>query len=649
MRIFVADFETTVFDGQDFTEVWAGALVEIYSEDVVIFHSIKEMFDFLKNLSGSVTVYFHNLKFDGAFWLSYLIQIEKMEQAAIINYDNKDDFEWIPNKQMKNNTFKYVISSLGQWYKIQIKTRNKMIELRDSLKLLPFSVKAIGESFKTKHRKLDMVYEGFRYAGCEITEEEQEYIKNDVLVVKEALEIMFEQGHSKLTIGSCCLAEFKSLITPFVYKTYFPNLTEHELQYEYEAIHADEYIRRSYRGGWCYVVPEKAGMIIKNGFTADVNSLYPSMMSSESGNIFPVGQPTFWKGNFIPDEATKPDKYYFVRLRTRFHLKEGKLPFIQMKGTLNYQHNVMLTTSDVYNPEDGLYYDHYYEKGEKKKATVELTLTQTDYILFLEHYNVTDFEILDGCYFKGVIGIFDTYIEKYKKIKLESKGAIKQIAKLFLNNLYGKMGSSTISDFRVAQARPDGSIGFFQVRANDKTPGYIPVGSAITSYARNFTIRAAQKNYHPGARGFVYADTDSIHCDMPIENVEGIKIHEKNFCCWKIESEWNEAKFLRQKTYLEHVIKENGEVCKPYHLIKCAGMPERAKELFRMSLDGEKIEKDDKNYTEEEKEFVNLKRDYTNFEIGLTIPGALKQRTIPGGVVLIPSFFKLRPVHRKKG
>ena len=29
-------------------------------------------------------------------------------------------------------------------------------------------------------------------AGCEITPEEQEYIANDVLVVKEAIEIMYE-------------------------------------------------------------------------------------------------------------------------------------------------------------------------------------------------------------------------------------------------------------------------------------------------------------------------------------------------------------------------------------------------------------------------------------------------------------------------
>ena len=71
-----------------------------------------------------------------------------------------------------------------------------------------------------------MEYKGFRYAGCEITEEEKEYIRNDVLVVKEALEIMFEEGHNKLTIGACCLEEYKKIIGKEDFELMFPSLTE---------------------------------------------------------------------------------------------------------------------------------------------------------------------------------------------------------------------------------------------------------------------------------------------------------------------------------------------------------------------------------------------------------------------------------------
>ena len=41
-RYFVGDFETTVYESQSETEVWASALVEFNSEDVIILHSIEE-------------------------------------------------------------------------------------------------------------------------------------------------------------------------------------------------------------------------------------------------------------------------------------------------------------------------------------------------------------------------------------------------------------------------------------------------------------------------------------------------------------------------------------------------------------------------------------------------------------------------------
>ena len=110
----------------------------------------------------------------------------------------------------------------------------------------------------------------------------------------------------------------------------------------------------------------------------------------------------------------------------------------------------MLETSDIYDPKTKQYYDHYYDlDGNLVPATVELTLTMMDYHLLLEHYDLSDTEYIDGCWFATEIGLFDRYMEKYKKIKMESKGAMRELAKLFLNNLYGKMASSTDSSFKV--------------------------------------------------------------------------------------------------------------------------------------------------------------------------------------------------------
>ena len=72
-KYFACDFETTVYEGQDSTEVWAAASVELFTEDVNIFHSIGEQFDYFVSLNENIIAYYHNLKFDGSFWLSYLL------------------------------------------------------------------------------------------------------------------------------------------------------------------------------------------------------------------------------------------------------------------------------------------------------------------------------------------------------------------------------------------------------------------------------------------------------------------------------------------------------------------------------------------------------------------------------------------------
>lgn len=652
-RYLVGDFETTVYEGQDDTEVWASAIVELYTEDVKIFHSIAETYDYLVSLNCNVCVYYHNLKFDGAFWLSYLLCDLNYEQAIVHNSDKEYDVRFVYDSEMKNKSFKYSISDMGQWYSVTIKIKDHIIELRDSLKLLPFSVKRIGDSFKTKHKKLDMEYTGFRYAGCTITDEEKSYIANDVLVVKEALEIMFDEGHKKLTIGTCCLDEYKSSIGWEFYKEMFPDMYSYYIDSDiYGYDNAGEYIRKSYKGGWCYLVKGKESKIKTNGTTADVNSLYPSMMSSESGNRYPIGKPHFWTGNYIPDVALEPDKYYFIRIKTRFYIKPNMLPCIQIKNNLMYSAKEWLETSDIYNHKDGKYYSQYVDiHGKVQNAVVTLTLTMTDYILIKEHYDLVDFEILDGCWFDAQVGIFDEYIEKYKKIKLESKGAKRELAKLFLNNLYGKMASSPNSSFKFAYEKDDKSVGFVEVREFDKKPGYIPVGSAITSYARNFTIRAAQKNYHGvNERGFIYADTDSIHCDLEPEQITGIKVHPKDFCCWKLESCWDVAIFTRQKTYIEHVTKEDLEpIENPYYNVKCAGMPEKCKELFKASMlqlsqetwETERKEEWDK-MKEDERKFVLTPRSLTDFCVGLIVPGKLVPKRIRGGIILVETTYEMR-------
>lgn len=635
----VGDFETTVYDGQKETEVWASALVPLYSENVIILHSIDETLNYLISLGRNCIVYYHNLKFDGAFWLDYLLRMGYKNALTLAGFKDK--------KELKNGEMGYIISDSGQWYKLYFKAKDHVIELRDSYKLLPFAVKKIGKDFKTRHQKLDMKYEGKRFAGCTITDKEKEYIANDVLVVKEALEIMISEGHDKLTIGSCCLSEYKQIAKHELsdWDSVFPDLYKVKIDRGlYGSSNADEYIRKSYKGGWCYVAKGKEKKAYSHGTTADVNSLYPSMMWSKSGNRYPYGLPHFWQGN-IPEEALRKQRYYFVRIRCMFHVKQNYLPFIQKKGSPFYSGAEMLETSDF------LYKGKHYNAlmkadGTIEKAVMELTLTCTDWILFQEHYNITELEVLDGCWFESMTGLFDTYIDKYRKIKMESTGALRTIAKLFLNNLYGKMSASKVSDYKVARINESGDICYETVKANDKAPGYIPVGSAITSYARNFTIRAAQANYYGSDKpGFIYADTDSIHCDLYPEEMKGIKVDDVAFCCWKLETCWDYGWFVRQKTYIEHVTEENlKQIEKPYYNVKCAGLPARCKELFLHSVLQDYTEGQEglNTYNQEEIAFMKEKRELESFQEGIRIPGKLMPKRVEGGIILASTYFEMR-------
>lgn len=641
-RYFACDFETTVYDGQEKTEVWAAACVEFNTEDVKIFHSIRKQFDYFKTLRSNIICYYHNLKFDGAFWLSFLIHDLKMQQSYYQYGQGCYEVKWLDNKEMPSNSFKYVISDKGQFYSITIKIGRNIIEIRDSLKLLPFSVKRIGKSFKTKHQKLEMQYKGYRYSGCEITEEERQYIANDVLVIKEALEMMYADGHDKLTIGSCCLHEYKTMTGKEDWQSWFTDQTAIQLP---NGKNADEFVRKSYKGGWCYVKKGKENKVFNQGLTADVNSLYPSVMHSKSGNAYPVGNPTYWQGTEIPQKALQ--NYYFIHIKTRFYLKKGKLPFIQIKDRYIYKGNECLESSDYYDPITKQYYAYYYDDNDNLHDTrVELTLTKTDYELFLEHYDVVDFEIIDGVYYTAVnFGIFDPYIDTYAKIKITSKGAKREQAKLFLNNLYGKLATSTDSSFKIAFEKENGTIGFLSCPANDKQPVYIPCGSAITSYARAFTIRHAQENYEH----FIYADTDSLHMSCTPEQVKGLEFHDTEFLCWKLESIWDEAIFVRQKTYIERVIgeSENNEIkpVEPYYNIKCAGMPQKCKDLLNMSLTNTAKPKEE--CSEDELEFLYdnngmIKRSVKDFKVGFKVCGKLRPVRINGGIILQDSMYEMR-------
>lgn len=513
-----ADFETTV-DESD-CRVWAYALATIEDEPVITYgNSIDQFFDEICEFKTNLKIYFHNLKFDGEFILSYLLA---------------HGFEWVENsKQAKEFTFTTLITSTGLFYKIEVYFKKSghhthKVTFLDSLKLLRFSVEEIAKDFKLPIQKLEIDYKEKRPIGHILTDQEIAYISNDVGIMARALNIMFTQGLTKITIGSNALADFKNTCADF--RRLFPEFGK-EL---------DKDIRKAYRGGWTYLNPDYKEKMVGKGLVIDKNSMYPSQMYYE---YLPVGRPVAFKGQYA-DDSTYP--LYIQNISCSFKLKPNKLPCIQIKNGFVFKINEWLTSS--------------------KDQLVNLTLSSLDLQLFLENYDVEDLVYHNGWKFHSANGVFKEYIDKWTNSKIEAKQngntANYIISKLMLNNLYGKLGSSPISIAKQPYLDDNGVVHYKILPPDEKPPVYIPQAVFITSYARSNIIRTAQKivDYSLAKYGknlFVYSDTDSIHALITKEDLENLKaeieLDPYKLGAWDCETEFTRAKFLRQKCYMEEV------------------------------------------------------------------------------------------------
>ena len=272
-RGYVADFETNT--SEEACRVWAYAISDIDNpENVIVGNNIDDFMAWCMKPQNK-KVYFHNLKFDAQFILSWLF---KHDYKCV----NCEDY-------LTTKTFTTIISDLGMFYELDImfnrcKNPNR-IKIIDSLKLIPLPVSKIAKSFKMPISKLEIDYNLTREENHNLTKEEIDYVSNDVKIVAYAIRYFLDSGLTKLTIGSCALSEYKEIINKKYFKAFYPIPTY------------DKYIRPSYRGGFTYLSPKFEGKIVKEGIVLDYNSLYPSVMYNE---LLPYGEPIHFEGEYEP-------------------------------------------------------------------------------------------------------------------------------------------------------------------------------------------------------------------------------------------------------------------------------------------------------------------------------------------------------------
>ena len=581
MRKFTCDFETTT--DLDDCRVWAYAICEIGDPDNFIYgNSLDEFMEWCQNPKENYLCLFHNLKFDGQYILSWLL---------------KHGFEYVADKKNRHDhSFTTLITDMGQFYVIEVYFKVKghkvnKVTFHDSLKLLNFSVEEIAKSFDLPISKLKLDYHAKREIGHVLTPHEVDYIRNDVRIMALALDILYKQGMTKMTVGANALHSFKSICNNF--SQLFPVLP----------LEVDADIRKSYKGGFTYLSPKYREKTTGRGLTLDVNSMYPAKMVQE---WIPYSMPEPFEGKY------KPDKLYPLftqRLSCTFDIKPNKIPSIQLKNCASFMPNEYIESS--------------------KDEIVTLTLTNPDLELFFQQYDVNVIAYHGGWKFKRARGMFTDYINHWteEKIKAKKEGNRPQylLSKLMLNNLYGKLALNPIGRQK-APVLKDEELHYLMLPTEERKPIYIPAATFITSYARKYIIETSQfirdwSMKNKGYDAYVYSDTDSIHCLLDKSDLDVLKKHIKidpyELGAWDCESTWTRGRFLRQKCYIEEI---DGEIHSTV-----AGMPKHLSHLV--------------NFGNFNVGFTTA--DFTDEQIGEK-GRKLKYVHTDGGVVLVPTDFTIK-------
>lgn len=588
--LYTADFETctrTKVAGAIEARVWAWATASIDNPDE---HTIgTELDEFMRWIGEHPgNVYFHNLGYDGKFLIDWL-------------YAHGWQFD--PSGRLRRTKlFTTLVGRLGQWYSIKLRVYNPetkqshIVKIYDSLKLLPLSVEKIALAFELPEGKGKIDYERWRPEGYEMTEAEEDYIRRDVEIMARALHVsIIDEGMTRMTIGANAMASWKKgFKKQGAWRNLFPKLGNV----------CDTQIRQSYRGGFTWLDPQYKDVDIEDGISVDFNSMYPSMMISKD---FPYGTPVAFSGQYEEDPR---HPLYVQEMLVSWRLREGCIPFIKPTP-------------------DGIFDEHEYP--EVVDEPVWMWITSVDLALMQEMYDLDVWAYGGGWKFSAMPGerIFGEYVSYWGARKRAAEGGKRLIAKLYLNNLYGKFATrpepvtkmpfyvdeggyvAMVSSDRYPVYNEWGELTTADLSGRAPDPVYIPVAAFCTAYARDTLVRAAMANRDR----FVYCDTDSMHL-IGTEVPAGIRLHDSDFCAWKVEGTFTRARHLRAKTYIWDL---NGEFD-----VVCAGMPDNIKEHVT---------------------WENFHIGFSNLDAdGNIIPGwgKLLSRAVAGGVQLYEAKFEIR-------
>ncbi|MCO5560144.1 hypothetical protein L7F22_013751 [Adiantum nelumboides] len=345
--------------------------------------------DFLKGLinyskiCGTKRVYFHNLsRFDGILLLKLLLE---------------DEGKWVLKPIIReHNVYQVLVYDKSC-------PKSPVLDIRDSLKLLPGSLKSLAETMcpelggkgSISHEELN------EFNISERKRELIKYMEQDILilagVLRKAQEKYWNRFHiditNCLTVSSMAMKIYRTHYYPSTYPIYRPQPNK------------AAFIRQGYYGGHTDVYkPYGKGLFYYN-----VNSLYPYAMTKP----MPGGKPV-WRGSLKGRDLEHLFGFVEAKVTCPDSIEVPLLPYKDPKsGTLLFPTGTFA----------GVYFTEELKLASKVGYQIEL---RRGYL----------FEKMESPFSEFVREIYEERLEAKKK----GDQVISSLHKLTMNSLYGRFG-----------------------------------------------------------------------------------------------------------------------------------------------------------------------------------------------------------------
>lgn len=497
--IYVADFETSYTDENRNKRHVVLSGIRGVNNDFVDYHFSIEVFkkilDDLSTKHEKVFVYFHNLDYDVSYIEDYFLR-------------NNIKFE-----ETRDANSKTIYA---------LKTSN--ITLLDSLKLYPASLEKIGETIGVEKLVHTYDYKKIRLSSRDFTSTEIEYFKRDIDILHTLMSQHFKSHTAlKLTRAAYAYSDLYRSVRKY-HQDDFEKIFDTAMTLE-----ENNYIRQSYYGGFSYLESKYTEKPLKNGFTLDVNSLYPYVMTSDYPD---------WENSYIT--TTIPNKeFYIIDINIKSLKLKNKAVPVFPKKMFNGQSAAVKNLEDL--------------------SDTHALFTSIDFNHILKNYNIT-YDIIKITVYPNIIRKpFIEFIDMNNRGKEEATNNDdeynKMLYKLSNNSSYGKFAQSTAFENVHPYINDNDSVGFYvdSVETADRVKNIL-IATFITAKARNVLFNMIYKIKATKGLEFVYSDTDSVHVieteKDAIKRLD-VELSKSKLGAWKIESQFTRAKFLRSKVYVE--------------------------------------------------------------------------------------------------